>query len=392
MPGFRGPQGGSKYAGIAGADLENAPAGPVPFTSPFGLPITRLRTWFAGGTLPGTGMGVPGNPVQRVAGNPGVATTASQVTQNPYGGSQVGAVVNQRASKVPSGPGPGPAGGGDGGDPNNVQQGGLPQFGLGRALNIMQESAYRGPAGGAGTENNKLVTRDRHMIAKVGYENSGRDSGYTDPPVQGGPARPSYQMVNRTINYQKGTDNTLTQDDLSRDYSRAQMVDMGAQSIGWVRDPNIGPISGVMGREGSPYIGEQGVGWSPVYGGVPGLYQPYGSYGGVTSGPIKGIQSPVAQGAQGDGPRKVWSGPPHGLHTPTLPSYSQTIGRYMDIPQQRAPRVDRPSNSPIAGQSYSQTVQNQGDTGTTPQNTKLNSGVAFNQRTQGNGWRGRAAG
>lgn len=388
MPGFRGT---NSYAGVAGADLENAPTGPVPFTSPFGLPITRMRTWFAGGTMPGTAIGVPGRAVQRVAGNPGRATVSNQVVQNPYGGSQPGASVSNRRGVVP-GPGPGPADGGNGGNPDETYQGGLPQFGRGRVLNIMQESAYRGPAGGAGTENNKLMTRDRHMFAKVGYENSGRDSGYTDPPVQGGPARPAYQMLNRSINYQSGTDNTLTQDDLSRDYTRVSVQDQGSLSIGWIKDPNIGPVGGYMGREGALYIGDQGQGWGPIYGGVPGLYQPYGSYGGVTAGPIQGVQSPVAQGAQGDGPRKVWSGPPHGLHSPTLPTYSQTLGRYMDIPQQRQPRVDRPSNSPIAGQSYSQTVQTQGDTGSVPQNSNINSGVAFNQRARGNGWRGRGAG
>lgn len=361
MPGFRG---NNSYAGAAGADLENAPQGPVPFTSPFGLPITRMRTWFAGGSLPGTGTGVPGTPVQRVSGNPGIATSPGAVMQNPYGGQQITNFSNY------GGVAPGPAayngiiGGSNTGNPASPELGGLPQFGVPRALNLMQESAFRGAGGGVGSANDKFIAYDRHMFAKVGYENSGRNSGYTDPPMDG-PARPAYQMLNRAINYQQGTDTDAATDDLSRDYTR------NAQGM---------------------YIGEQGSGWAPVYGGVPGLYQPYGSYAGVTPGPVQGIQSPVSEGAQGDGPRKVWSGPPHGLHSPTLPTYSNTIGRYLSVPQMHAPRQDRPSNSPIAGQSYSQTVQTQGQSGTVPQNVNINSGVNFNQRARGNGWRGRGQG
>lgn len=315
--GFRGP---NPYAGTAGADLANAPTGAVPFTSPFSLPITRMRTWHAGGNQPGVGTGVPGEPIAHASGNPAVST-----------------VPDIEPRKTP--------------------------YGIPRVLNQGQESAFRGSgAGPVGSANDKLISYDRHAYLKVGYENSGRNSGETDPPMDG-PARPSLAIVQRTINYQQGTDNDANQDDLSREYTRN--------------------ASGM-------YIGEQGSGWSPVYGGVPGLWQPYGSYAGVTNGPVQGIQSPVAQGAVGDGTRKVWSGPPHGLHSPTLPSYNQILGHYLAVPQQTVPRMDRPANSPIAGQSYSQTVQMQGDTGTLPQSTTINSGVNFNQRVKGNGWRGKA--
>lgn len=343
MTGFRA--GG--YAGIAGADLENAPSGPVPFTSSFGLPVTRMQIWHAGGGQPGANSdGVPGTRVQHASGNPDVAT-------------------------IPGVPPP------------------KSPYGWPRPLGQDQESATpRQPM--VPGQNTKMLTRDRHPIAKVGYENSGRNSGVTDPPSDG-PARPSYQLVQRTINYQQGTDNTLTQDDMSRDYTRIKVEDQGTRSIGWIAAPNVGPQNGTRGREGALYAGEQGTGWARIYGGVPGLYQPYGSYEGVTNGPVTGIQSPVALGAQGDGPRNVWSGPPHGLHSPTLPSYDQTLGRYMAIPQMNLPRVDRPANSPIAGQSYSQTVQPQGQTGTAVGGTGP-SGPAFNQRFAGNGWRGRGAG
>ena len=88
---FRGPAAmakGTGYAGVAGADLANAPSGPVPFTSPYGLPITRMRTWYAGGNEPGAATGgVPGVPSQRASGNPDVMTNPVYTEQLPYGGS-----------------------------------------------------------------------------------------------------------------------------------------------------------------------------------------------------------------------------------------------------------------------------------------------------------------
>lgn len=336
MVGFRG----RGYAGVAGADLENAPTGPVPFTSPFGLPITRIQTWHAGGAVQGAHGGVPGTPTQFASGNPAIATRqSSDVPERPYGGGPNSDVASQ--------------------------------FGVPRPLQQGQESAVRAPGNApVGFSNDKLVTYDRHPMWKVGYENSGRSSGVTDPPMDG-PPRPSLWLVQRTVNYQQGTDTTAATDDLSRDYSR------NAQG---------------------QYVGEQGSGWSRVYGGTPGLYQAYGSYQGIApdtpaynpvTGQTEGIYAPVAQGAPGDGPNDVWSGPPHGLHSPTLPAYSQTLGRYMAVPQTIAPRIDRPSNSPIAGQSYSQTVQPQGQVGTVAQSTSFGSGVNFNQRARGNGWRGK---
>jgi hypothetical protein len=228
-------------------------------------------------------------------------------------------------------------------------------LGYPRPLNVGQESAWRG---GADFANDKLIAPDRHVIMNSGKELSGRDSGETDPPMDG-PPRPSMRIINRTINWQVGNP-LATQDELpgeNRAYNR--------------------------NAQGN-FVGEQGSGWSPVYGGVPGLYQPYGSYQGYTTGPVKGIQSPVAQGEPGDGPGKVWAGPPHGLHSQTIPDYSATLGYYMAVPQMRAPRVDRPSNSTSAGQSYSQTVQPQGQTGTVGQQA----GSGVNWRAKPAGWRG----
>jgi hypothetical protein len=294
-----------------------------------GLPVEQWpnRPWTS--NLPGTGTGVPGKPVQNVSGNPAVASVPYVPPPKlPYGG-------------------------------NGPES----QFGN-RALGVGQETSWRGALGLA---NDKLIARDRHLMSKVGTELSGRDSGFTDPPSDG-PARPSYQTINRTINYQAGTDATAATDDLTRPYAR------NAQG---------------------EYLGSQGDGWTRVYGGTPGLWQPYGSYAGITNGPVQGIQSPVAQGAPGDGNQSLFAGPPHGLHSPTMPDYVSTIGYYMAVPQMRAPRIDRPSNSPIGGQSFSQLVQPQGQTGTIAQQgsgsnlRNVTGGVNWQSR-QVSGWRGQA--
>jgi len=68
-------------------------------------------------------------------------------------------------------------------------------------LNAGQETAWKG-AGGSGWDD-KLIARDRHAFMNRGYENSGRRSGLTDPPMDG-PIPPSLRVVNRTINYPAG--------------------------------------------------------------------------------------------------------------------------------------------------------------------------------------------
>ena len=266
-----------------------------------------------GGQPPGVKHGVPGEPIELAAGNPDVNTVQREIVQRPIGRPRI--------------------------------------------LNVGQESTWRG---GAYFNNDKLMTNDRHGFLKRGNELSGRLSGNTDPPMDG-PARPSFVLVNRTINYQEGSDATKNQDDLTRQYARTP--------------------------DGRYFMGTQGDPWTPIYGGTPGMYQPYGTYAGIGNVPIQGIQSPVGQGMQGDGPQSFKPGPPHGLHSPTLPDYAQTLGYYMATPQMRLPRMDRPDNSRIAGQSYSQFVQPQGQTGTAAQNVKVNSGVNWQTRKV-TGWRG----
>ena len=336
-------------AGTAGMNLQNAPNVGTQDGLPaqsyiMGMPTARMPIRPIANNVPGAGAGVPGTPVGYQAGNPNTATWDTRL-----GWSQPGNAMN-----------PGNPYGGD------------PQGKVG-PLMPFQEDDKRG---GAGIVNDKLVTRDRHAFFKVGYENSGRGSGQIDPPMDG-PPRPSLVTVNRTINWQQG----------STYAGQAGPVNAANGNVDDLSRPYEKVATG-------QWQGEQGSGWSSVYGGVPGLYQPYGSYGGVTAGPVKGIQSPVAQGTPGDGPRKVWSGPPHGLHSPTLPDYAQTIGYYMALPAQRAPRMDRPDNSTAGGQSYSQTVQPQGQTGTTAAHLAkgMPAGNVWNKvrYAPGTGWRGQA--
>jgi hypothetical protein len=224
----------------------------------------------------------------------------------------------------------------------------------GDPLPALRPSWWRGGIQGF---NDKLTVKDRHAYWDAGNQKTGIDgppwgfpNTYNDPRYQ--PPMPELRTVNRTVSYQKGTDATRNQDDLTRAYT---------------------------------WVGEQGAGWTPVNGGVPGLYQPYGTRGGV---PFP-IVSPVAQGQPGDGRHLVNSGPPHGLHSQTpWKGGEQLIGRYTSTPQMRPVRVDRPSNSPQAGQSYSQTVRPQGASPVRPGGGQVSRAAGPMLHT-GRGWAGR---
>lgn len=208
--------------------------------------------------------------------------------------------------------------------------------------------------------NDKLITRDRHAAVNRGTRKTGAAEPRNLDPIESGEPRPSLRIINRTINFQRG-DWGANQDDLTRPFNRDS-----------------------SGR----FLGQQDGSVQPIYGGVPGLWQPYGSYSGYTQGPIKGIQSPVAYGDPHDQPRRIFSGPPHGLHSATFPDYSNTLGRYMSLPQMRGARYDRPDNSRIAGQSYSQTVQPQGQSGTVAIQTSGEGTPRTIGYTPGSAWRG----
>lgn len=212
-----------------------------------------------------------------------------------------------------------------------------------------RQSYWRGGIQGF---SDKLTVKDRHAYWDTGYQRTGVTgfapagipNTYNDPLSQ--PPMAELRTINRTYSYQKGTDTTRNQDDLSRPYT---------------------------------WLGEQGSGWTPIPGGVPGLYMPYGSRGGVPY--------PIVDPTNGQGGREqVWSGPPHGLHSLTFPDMGDTLDRYQQNVQMRPVRVDRPANSPQAGQSYSQTVQYQGATGASA-NVPPQPGATGHQPTS-RGWAG----
>lgn len=163
--------------------------------------------------------------------------------------------------------------------------------------------------------NDQLIHRSRHPWFFRGRVVAGRISSMHDPQLDG-PARPALHLRNVTWNWQVGTGSAYA-DDLTRNYSG---------------------------------LGEQGSGWSSIYGGTPGFYRE--GPGGM----------PIGDPSQGPG--RVFAGPPHGLHTDYAPDRIQTQAGYRARPQMRAARVDRLSNSRIAGQNYSQWTEQQGGGGT----------------------------
>jgi hypothetical protein len=220
----------------------------------------------------------------------------------------------------------------------------------GDPLSYGRPSYWRGGIQGF---NDQQQVRDRHAYYDAGTQRTGITPSVPGNPPNyhsDGPARPDLRIVNRSVNPQIGSDNTANQDDLSRPYT---------------------------------WIGQQDGTTSPVYGGTPGLWIPYGTRGGI---PYE-IQSPVPEGAPADGPAMVWSGPPHGLHSDTIQSGRQITERYLSTPQMRPVRLDRPDNSRIAGQSYSQTVPMQG---TPPRDVqpRKGPGAGLSFHLGGRGWLG----
>jgi hypothetical protein len=202
--------------------------------------------------------------------------------------------------------------------------------------------------------NDRLQVRDRHAYYDRGMQRTG-----LAPSVPGtqpnnhtaGPARPDLRAVNISVNPQIGSDASRNQDDLSRPYT---------------------------------WLGQQDGTTSPVYGGVPGLYVPYGTRGGY---PYP-VCSPVGEGEPGDGPAMVWSGPPHGLHSDTISSGKQIVERYGATPQMRPVRLDRPANATAAGQSFSQTVPMQGQQPVRAAQARQQPGTGLSFHVGGRGWLG----
>lgn len=200
--------------------------------------------------------------------------------------------------------------------------------------------------------NDDLQVRDRHAYWDAGSMRQGVTRsvpGNPPNPVTDGPARPDLRTINRSVNPQIGSDASRNQDDLTRAYT---------------------------------WLGQQDGSVQAVYGGVRGLYQHYGSRGGY---PL-----PVVDPTNGEGgPVLVRSGPPHGLHSETLSGAKQMIDRYKVTPQMRPVRIDRPDNSPIGGQSFSQTVQPQAQTGAAAAAASQHrQGPGVSLRVNGRGWLG----
>lgn len=222
---------------------------------------------------------------------------------------------------------------------------------FGDPLSYGRPSYWRGGIQGF---NDQQQIRDRHAYYDRGTQRTGLQPSVPGNPPNyhsDGPARPDLRTVNRSVNPQIGSDNTANQDDLNRPYT---------------------------------WLGQQDGTTSPVYGGVPGMWVPYGTRGGIPYA----IQSPVPEGAPADGPAMVWSGPPHGLHSDTIQAGRQIIERYISTPQMRPVRLDRPSNSPIAGQSYSQTVQMQGQPPGPAPAARKGPGAGLQFNVGGRGWIG----
>lgn len=234
-------------------------------------------------------------------------------------------------------PGPGPSAGGQtgdydgfgGADPSRPKISPVPVFLPGSDPAGMDAGTTNNPGpwrGGIQGFNDQRQVRDRHAYYDPGSQRTGiAPSVPGNPPNNhtAGPARPDLRAVNISVNPQAGSDASRNQDDLSRPFT---------------------------------WLGQQDGTTAPVYGGLPGMWVPYGTRGGI---PYP-IQAPVPEGSPGDGPAMVWSGPPHGLHSDTIPAGKQIIQRYASTPQMRPVRLDRPDNTTAAGQSYSQTVPMQG--------------------------------
>src|SRR5215469_926670 len=130
-------------------------------------------------------------------------------------------------------PGPGfPLGGGGqvggtgdgqfGSDPRSARRQPYPRI---VRLTVWQEAQHR-QFGNEGF-NDRLTVKDRHVYWDTGTQKTGttfvasgaNPNAYNNPREQ--PPRPDLRAVNRTVSYQKGSDHTANQDDLSRPYTAA---------------------------------------------------------------------------------------------------------------------------------------------------------------------------
>jgi len=204
-----------------------------------------------------------------------------------------------------------------------------------------------------GYQNDKLIAAERYVIERKGKTHTSPNradpfSGIPNPEADGPPA-PAWQMLNRRLSWQVGTDGSRN---LDNDLFHASTV---------TGDGRRFPLS----NQGSTT-------YEHKFGGTPGLYHPYGVRGHVMGPAPRVMAQPggpympgtvLAQGAPQDGPQLVSGGYPHGRHTKTVPPALVTNGRRHAVTQMKSGRQSRPANSKIAGQSYSQTVVHQDGSG-----------------------------
>jgi hypothetical protein len=230
---------------------------------------------------------------------------------------------NRRAYLV----GPGTGGAGNSrqrGNPNiypgESAGGPPPKF---RQVVTPQRRGGRQPWADTGGAQDNVIVQDRHPYVAFETEITGRDSGLKDP-IPDGPVRQVIRMLCRDWTMWQGSDNTAMQD-VPRDYNRYGNSPTGQ------------------------YIGFQDGTVTTIFGGQRGYFRPYGTLADTADVPAKT-----------EGSSMIPAGPPHGLHTYTVQSRKMTLKSYRVNQQQVPGRQDRLSNSRRAGQSYSQSTQQQG--------------------------------
>lgn len=245
---------------------------------------------------------------------------------------------------------------------------GGPPFKAETVLSPMQETWWR--SGLQGTYYGRRLV-DRHVYYRSGHAtNVGPDqrTGGSRNPNQDGPPTPELATINVTVTPQQGSDNTANQDDLSRPYTW-----LGQQ------DGTIIRINGGTPNLWQPYASRGGYA-APLHGPAPTVY------GGPSDGYVKGTVlkqgSPADVGAAG---AYVDPGPPHGLHSGTEVNGRQWSRTWQTRYLAQGARIDRPDNSPQAGQSYSQLVQQQGGP---PTVASAAVAAKLNSRTASRGWAG----
>ena len=201
----------------------------------------------------------------------------------------------------------------------------------------------------AAYQNGRLIARDRHIAEYRGRTDSSANrqaTGGSPNPEADGPPRPSWRMLNRTVSFQSGTDSTANLDNTA-----------------------FHATVPVMGESRLFPLGTQDGSRSKIPGGTPGLadYRPYGSRKPLSGGPQPRVVAQpggpyplgtvLQQGSPQDGPQTVWGGEPHGLVSSVQPGTQVSAVTIRDrFGQVRPPRVNRPLNSRIAGQSFDQAV------------------------------------